>query len=76
MVHFFGVLNPAFGARVDSPDAPLKADFFGGAADAEQPTAAEFDADLLSGKAPESVAHLGYGGKERRFVRVSIPPYF
>ena len=75
MVHFFGVLNPGFGVRVDSDEAPLKADFFGGATEGERLSRAEFDADLLNGRVPDT-APLAGEGLGRRFVRLSVPPFF
>lgn len=76
MVHFFGVLNPTSGPRSARSDAPHKVDFFGGAGESDQVSRAEFDADLLSGKIPETAGHFGREAKERRFVHLSVPPYF
>ncbi len=57
MVHFFGILSPGFGKRSEAPDAPNKAEFFGGLPDfsmgAVPLSRAEQDACYLTGKAPE-----------------------
>lgn len=55
MVHFFGILSPGFGKRSEAPDAPNKAEFFGGLPDfslGAVPLSREQDACYLSGKAP------------------------
>ena len=57
MVHFFGILNPGFGKRHASEEAPQKAGFFGGVPDsafgAIPMSRAEQDACFLSGQQPE-----------------------
>jgi hypothetical protein len=59
MVHFFGILSPDFTKRTDAPEAPGKADFFGGLPDfsfgAVPMSRAEQDAYYLVGKGPEPV---------------------
>ena len=59
MVHFFGILNPGSGKPVNAPEAPCKAQFFGGLPDfslgAVPMSRAEQDACYLAGKGPEPV---------------------
>jgi len=60
MVHFFGILSPEFGKRVETVDAPSKTEFFGGVPDfslgAVPLSRAEQDACYLAGKGPEPIA--------------------
>jgi hypothetical protein len=57
MVHFLGIFGPGRLVRQQGQEAPLKANFFGGLADAAQGAVpmsrAELDACFLAGKAPE-----------------------
>ena len=57
MVHFFGILSPAFGKRSTTDEAPHKTGFFGGLPDvamgAVQLSRAEQDACYLNGKSWE-----------------------
>lgn len=57
MVHFFGILSPAFSKRGEADEAPNKTDFFGGVADyafgAVPVSRVEHGACYLEGKAPE-----------------------
>lgn len=73
MVHFFGILNPDFGPRVATADAPLKAGFFGGAPSAIRPSRAEMDAEFLAGKRPEPAEEAE--DDALRFVRFCLPPH-
>lgn len=57
MVHFFGIFGPGRLARRAEPEAPAKANFFGGLPDvasgAVPMSRAEQDACFLYGKIPE-----------------------
>jgi hypothetical protein len=79
MVHFFGILKPGFGPRIEQSDAPFKAAFFGGAnADSREPdpTRAELDIAFLTGKSPEPPAEIEDAAEDDHFVRLCFPPYF
>ena len=75
MVHFFGILSPAFGKRHATDDAPGKAGFFGGVPDmslgAVPLSRAEQDACYLAGKGPEPIDEPIRTGQ--RFARSSTP---
>lgn len=75
MVHFFGILSPAFGKRQATDDAPGKTGFFGAIPDisfgAVPLSRAEQDACYLQGKAPEPYDEPIRTGQ--RFARSSTP---
>lgn len=74
MVHFFGVLAPAFGARRAADEAPNKVDFFGQSQVVEAPSRAEQDALFLAGKRPEPAERSDTD--LLRFVQSTLPPLY
>lgn len=77
MVHFFGILAPAFGKRSSADEAPYKTEFFGGSPDAAfgavPLSRAEQDACYLAGKSwePDPVEQLS--ARPYAFVGRYIP---
>ncbi|MEO5808025.1 hypothetical protein [Devosia sp.] len=78
MIHFFGILQPAFPPSDGDSEAPFKRRSFGEAmfssalAD-EALSPAERDSLVLAGKAPIGTSERD--AEDRRFVRIAFPPY-